>query len=249
MDAAEKNEIVQELRKRILHLEGYRADRHGKELHFGLGPIERAFPNKTFPVGTVHELISANGPAASATNGFICGMVRTLMESDRPCLWIGAGTIFPPALTSFGIQPHKVIFIDLKREKEILWTVEEALKCDAVAAVVGEIRNISFAESRRLQLAVEKSNITGFIHRHRPQSENTLACVARWKIKPLPGETDERFPGVSHPKWLVDLVRVRNGSPGTWQVEWRKGRFRTITEERMAQLHNVPLKKTGGSYA
>ena len=41
-------------------------------------------------------------------------------------------TIFPPALKSFGIAPDKIIFIDLKKEKEILWAMEEALKCDGL---------------------------------------------------------------------------------------------------------------------
>lgn len=40
--------------------------------------------------------------------------------------------------------------------------MEEALKCGGLAAVVGEVQDISFTASRRLQLAVEQSGVTGF---------------------------------------------------------------------------------------
>jgi protein ImuA len=73
-------------------------------------------------------------------------------------------TIFSPALKTFGIKPRRIIFVDLYQYKECLWAVEETLKCDALTAVVGELGELNFAESRRLQLAVERSNVTGFIH-------------------------------------------------------------------------------------
>ena len=38
----------------------------------------------------------------------------------------------------------------------MLWVIEEALKCEGLAAVIGEIKELSFTQSRRLQLAVEK---------------------------------------------------------------------------------------------
>ena len=58
-------------------------------------------------------------------------------------------TIFPPALKFFGIAPDKIIFIDLQKEKDILWAMEEALKCDGLAAVIGEMQELSFTASRR----------------------------------------------------------------------------------------------------
>ena len=42
-------------------------------------------------------------------------------------------------------------------------TMEEALKCNRITAVLGEIKEISFKESRRLQLAAEQSRVTGFL--------------------------------------------------------------------------------------
>jgi protein ImuA len=74
-------------------------------------------------------------------------------------------TIFPPGLKMFGIEPANIIFLELQKSKDILWVMEEALKCIGVAAVVGEISDLSFTLSRRLQLAVEQSGVMGFILR------------------------------------------------------------------------------------
>src|SRR5690606_13935094 len=110
-----------------------------------------AFPNGIFPTGAIHEFISPGSEEAAATNGFISGIIGRLMQQKGTCLWISTKrTLFPPALKLFGIEPDRVIFIDLPRPKEALWAIEEALKCDALSAVVGELRELSFNESRRL---------------------------------------------------------------------------------------------------
>src|SRR4030095_9938777 len=163
-----------------------------------------------------------------------------LMQLGGVCIWISsARTLFPPALKTFGIEPDQVIFIDLKKEKDVLWTMEEALKCNRLTAVLGELKEISFTESRKLQLAVEQSRVTGFILRHKPRSLNTIACVSRWRITSLPSESEDGMPGVGFPRWNVELLKVRNGKPGNWKVEWLSNRFQNITEN----IFSIPQEK------
>ena len=121
--------------------------------------------------------------------------------------------------------------------------MEEALKCDSLSAVVGDMKELSFTNSRRLQLAVERSQVTGFILRNNPRNLNTTACVSRWKITPLPGESAEDLPGVGFPRWNVELLKVRNGKPGSWQIEFAGGRFRLIS--KIAAIALEQQKKTG----
>jgi protein ImuA len=93
---------------------------------------------------------------------------------------------------------------------------------------VGEIRDLSFTESRRLQLAVEQSQVTGFILRHNIRNINTTACVSRWKITTLPSALPDDLPGVGFPTWRVELLRVRNGKAGVWNIQWRDGVFTSV---------------------
>jgi protein ImuA len=215
--------IIEQLQKQILSLQGNRQATDDLPLGIGLGFIEAAFPDKVFPRGAVHELISTSSETASCTNGFISVVLNKLMQQGGSCLWVSTvprRSIFPPALKSFGIDPERILFVDTAKPKDTLWVLEEALKCNALNAVVGELSEISFNDSRRLQLAVESSKVTGFIHRYRPKSENIVACVSRWKITPLASSLPDALPGVGFPRWNVELSKVRNGQPGNWQVQW-----------------------------
>ena len=166
------------------------------------------------------------------------------MQNAGAVIWIGSThSIFPPALHLFRLVPDKIIFINLQKETAMLWAMEEALKCEGLAAVIGEIKELSFTASRRLQLAVEKSRVTGFIIRNNPRAISTTACVTRWKITALSSEMEDGLPGVGFPRWNVDLLKVRNGNPGKWQIECKAGCFRYIYKTAIIpqQLH----QKTG----
>lgn len=224
-----KNEIIKQLRKKILSMEGFSTGSDNRRLDFGLKAMNAAFPGGAFPVGAIHEFSSPDETCAAAGNGFLSVLLATLMKNEGICLWVSLKRkLFPPALKFFGIEPHRVIFIDVRHSKEVLWVMEQGLKNKALSAVVAELRDVSFAESRRLQLAVENSKVTGFLHRQQPRMENTLACVARWKITPLLSSTNDGLPGVGFPRWQVELVKIRNGRPGTWQFEWQNGNLRSV---------------------
>jgi protein ImuA len=106
-----------------------------------------------------------------------------------------------------------------------LWAMEETLKCGALAAVVGEVGDMSFTASRRLQLAVEQSRVTGFVLRHAKRNVGTTACVSRWRITSVASEPAGDVPGLGFPQWKVELLRMRNGKPGVWNIRWEDGRF------------------------
>jgi len=238
---ATKADIILQLKKDILALQGFKTLANNEQSVAGLGPINEAFPNSVFPLGAVHEFICEKTEDVSASTGFITGILSSLMEKAGVSVWISSSpVIFPPSLKAFGVSPDKMIFIHLPKENDILWTIEEALKCEGLAAVIGELPKISFTESRRLQLAVERSRVTGFILCH--HNRNTTACVTRWKISHCPSlEAD--MPGVGFPRWNVELSKVRNGKPGSWQVEWVAGRFRHMPV--ITPVLGAQHKKTG----
>ena len=243
MNTAKAN-IIAQLKKDILPLQGFKNILNAVALDEIPAAIKNAFPNAAFPLGAVHELIADGAEDATATFGFIAGILASIMRSSGAAIWICASQyVFPPALKSFGIRPDNIIFIYLKKEKEILWAMEEALKCKGLSAVIGEVQDLSFTASRRLQLAIEQSQVTGFIVRRNPHNLNTNACLTRWKITSLPGELPAGMPGVGFPRWNVELLKVRNGRPGSWQIEFAAGRLRHIP--KITAIHQHLQKKTG----
>jgi protein ImuA len=242
-----KSDIITRLKKEILQLQGLKNKLSPGEENILPAPIKYSFPGDVFPGGAIHEFISSNAEEGAASSGFLAGLLSSLMQNHGIAIWISTSQkIFPPALKGYGIRPDKIIFVCVRNENEILWCTEEALKCDGLAAVIAEIKDLNFTESRRFQLAVEQSRVTGFIIRHCPGKLNITASVTRWQIRSLPGYFDDDMPGVAFPRWQVELLKVRNGKPGNWEMEWREGKFRHVEKQEQGReelLHEQ--RKTG----
>ncbi len=244
MDGLRSN-IIAQLERDILPLQGYKALSTDNNINIGFRPIELAFPNATFPIGCTHEFLSASQEDIASTNGFIAVLLSKLMQFQGTAVWISSSrTLFPAALKGFGINPDKIIFVDLKKEKDVLYAVEESLKCNRLTTVVGEIKQVSFKEARRLQLAAEQSRVTGLLIRHQPNILNTIACVSRWRITSLPSKLVDDMPGVGFPRWNVELLKVRNGKPGSWKLEWSSNHFQPITQN-IFSIPQEERRKTG----
>ena len=234
-----KADIITQLKKDILALQGFRplVDAQHK---IDLETINHSFPNSQFPLGVNHEFICNNPESLTASSGFIAGILSSLLKKAGAVVWISSSQIiFPPALVSFGIDPSQLIFIHLK--KDLLWTIEEALKCEGLTAVVGEVSSVDLTISRRLQLAAEQSRVTGFLLRNNPRQLFTTAFTCRWQIQPLQSETSDGLPGVGFPRWQVELLKVRNGKPGSWQLEWVDGKFQPVVAK--SSLHTDKHKQ------
>ena len=235
----QKADIIAALQKDILLLQGFKPASSAHTDNAGLDCIRDAFTASNFPLGAIHEFICSTQEDLAVSAAFVTGITASLMKSGASAIWISsAKNIFPPALLHFGIPSHNIIFIHLQKEKEKLWAMEEALKCDALAAVIADIKEISFTDSRRFQLAVERSKVTGFLLRHQPRNFAT-AAVTRWKITSAPTPESD-LPGVNFPAWNVALLKVRNGKPGSWKMEWNKG-FQLISEKE--NVIHQPLRK------
>lgn len=226
-----KTDIVSKLRQDILRWEGYKPPVTGARPLVGLGPLEAAFPNGVFPVAAVHELVCGSSEQAAAGGGLVTGILSVLLQSGGICVWIGrARRLFAPAMKVFGVAPDKVIFISLTKDRDALWVMEEALKCSGLKAVVCEVQALNFKQSQRLQLAVEQSRVTGFVLRNAADKLGSTACAARWRVKSLPSAGLNGLPGLGFLRWQVELLKVRNGQPGKWILEWKDIHFMPVHE-------------------
>lgn len=236
-----KEHIIEQLQKELLRLHGAKIVVQNNVLPKGLQFLHDHLPQSGFPTGAIHEFICDTHNSVS-TAGFVSALISTLMIPSV-IVWISAGnSLFPPAFNQFTIDPGNIIFIQLQKEKELLWATEEALKCKGLAAVVCELQELSFTSSRRLQLVVEQSAVTGFVLRINHRKLLPTACVSRWQITCLPSVING-LPGVGFPKWNVELLKMRNGKSGSWQVEWNAGKFHL--HEDIAAIEFEEQKKTG----
>lgn len=235
------NDTFLRLQNEILLMQGFKTATLGAADNGGLFLIREAFPGKVFPLGVIHEFVYDSIEEKSASSGFVCGIASSIMKGGGAGAWIGAkGTVFPHAVNGFGIGPEKLFFIEPSTDKEKLWAIEEALKCTGLAVVMADIGNLGVTESRRFQLAVEKSGVTGFLLRN--NTKIASSAVTRWQIKPRRADAKKDLPGIGFPQWEVALLKVKNGKPGNWQMEWRAGSFRHISTAAIEPI-KLPLQK------
>ncbi len=229
---ASKADIIAKLQQQITAMGGIKPAAPKSNLNSGLSFLKNHLPFGQFPLGAMHEFSCSNYENSASTAGFISAIIASCINSDGIVFWISnTNTPFAPALQQFNIAPDKSICIYTKNEKEILWALEETLRCDKVAAVVSFVKNLHFTQARRLQLAVEKSNVTGFVINSSHTQSYATTCVSRWQVKALPSQCNNGIPGLGHPRWDVELQKIRNGKPGHWQVEWQADHFKNIVPE------------------
>jgi protein ImuA len=101
--------------------------------------------------------------------------------------------------------------------------MEEGLAFGGLAAVVGELVRLPMTQSRRLQLAAEKTGTMGLVvRRWRRQTEaadfgNPTASTTKWRVSVLPSE---QLPvaGVGRARWLAELMRVKAGECAEFEI-------------------------------
>lgn len=205
-----------------------RAARHGREqgavLPFGVEAIDEHLPQGGLQRGHLHEAIE--GGAASQYAGlatlFVAGI---LARMKGPVLWCLRGRdLFAPALARVGLHPDRVIFCETWKDRDVLPAMEEGLKCEGLAGVVGEVSRLSLNASRRLQLCAGESGVTALIIRRwhsateKEAAAEPNAAATRWRIAPSPSPASA-FDQLPRQQWQLDLLRVRGGEPHSWVLE------------------------------
>lgn len=160
----------------------------------------------------------------AASIGFV---LARLGQGQAPLLWVQdrlsrkeAGR---PYLTRFGIN-RQVIMVDLSRAADVLWAMEDGLRCKALGAVIGEVWGdppaLSFTASKRLAIRAEASGVPCWLIR-RAASPDLSAARDRWRVASVPAAPhpdDGQAPGL--PRWSLDLFRSRRSKPGQWVASY-----------------------------
>ncbi|MYA10032.1 MAG: hypothetical protein F4Z32_01010, partial [Gemmatimonadetes bacterium] len=175
--AKQKRMTADALRRTIQGIEeAGSADR--PRLPLGIPGIDRALPGGGLRLGGIHEVVgdeSATGFCAAllARVGGAEAGSNTPAEGATPrgafrrsaLLWLARGDdLYPPGLVRYGIGPGQLLVVSgLRRADDMLWAMEEALRCRAVSGVVAEIGQIGLAAGRRLMLAAEGTGVLGLV--------------------------------------------------------------------------------------
>lgn len=249
--AGDRARLLAELKQRVRRIEGVGGADGTAVVPLGVPSLDAALPGGGLALGAVHEVVGPDADLDSGAATAFCAVLLSRLAAGRgPVFWICRGRdLYAPGLAGFGLQPGSLVLVQAggvqagggrrKVEADILWAMEEALRCRDVGAVVAESGDLDLAMSRRLQLAAEAGGVPGLLLRLGPRRMDASAAVTRWRLQAIPGEmappeTASSLPGAGGygpagpppaefhaPAWRAELLRVRGGRPGVWHLVWR----------------------------
>lgn len=250
--------LVTRLRQQIADIERRPLDEVRAEVEAD-GGAEAGF--RTAPAGILHEVWTDQERNSGVALGFCLGQARALLTAQKPAiLWVqlsheaqDTGLPYGPGLRQFGLDPEALVICRVHTVTELLWAVEEAAGCRAIAAVIADVvrpaKALDFTASRRLSMRAEAAKISIFMGRYGAGREASAAGL-RWRVMPhLSGAApfDARAPGV--PRFAVTLEKgqallgLKQGD-GDWILNWTDDGFATDTDGRVGDA-----AATGGQAA
>ncbi len=227
-----------QLRERISVLEQHAAGKissgSAEIVSLGLLQLDSALPGGGLKLAGLHEVIPANDgnfygfAIGGAATGFAAWLLKKSL-SARPgmALWCRrpAGRFDPqpygPGLTQW-LDPTRLLVIETREHSDLLWAMEEGLRCKGIAAVLGEIGSADLTATRRLLLAAESNSSTAILLR--PAAATSSAALTRWQVASAPGRSTEGLRDIAAARWRVELRRARgvvsNQTQSNWLMEW-----------------------------
>lgn len=187
------------------------------------------------PGGLLHEVFTPDRRDGTAALGFTLAAAKPLLSPSRPVVLFlqlvhearESGLPYAPGLAAFGLAPEAVAICRTANIAELLWAMEEAASCRAIAAIVADIaghpRLLDFTASRRLALRADAAGTSLFLIRYGREREASAAQL-RWAVQPaVSGQApyDARASGAV--RWRVDLEKglaARGGRGAAFLLEW-----------------------------
>jgi protein ImuA len=193
-------------------------------LAFGIPAMDGALGGG-LTCGALHEIAAPRESEMVAAAGFALALAA---RPHKPVLWVAedmalaeSGAPHGPGLDAIGLPPEKLLTVAAPKTRDVLWVMEEALRCPALGAVIGEIRGgADLVATRRLSLAAGNTGALALLLRA-AASDEASAATTRWIVGAAPAASSPYGPGA--PRFAAHLVRNRHGHPGSWIMEWKNG--------------------------
>jgi len=192
--AASQSDVIRSLRKHLLKAQ--QSPITGPVVSSGLKELDLLLPQRGLRPGSVMEFV-ASVPGSSTT--FVAlHCIRQLLQQPGAFAVVDSKHHFNCAAAVSGIPLERLLLIRppmsearsrQTERSEMLWTLEQCVRCPGVRAVLCWLDRASSTVLRRLQLAVEASGVTVFLIR--PASCLNLTSWADLRLRFDPKPVDD----------------------------------------------------------
>jgi protein ImuA len=230
MGPAMPSPSLHDLRRTLAKIDPSLAPGFGDEERLiGLGaPIDAALGGG-LACGALHELAPAAPLHLAAMSGFATALATLAESACGHALWVATdfaagegGGPYGPGLDRFGLPAERLLLLRVARATDVLWAMEEALRCRALACVIAELTGdgaeADLTVTRRLALAAREGCGLGLLLRHRATAAPSAAAT-RWQVAAAVSRPDA-YGGLGPARFDLTLCKNRRGPSGRWLVSW-----------------------------
>lgn len=239
MGTAQSQPTLEHLRQTLAGIDPSHAPRlAGEERLVGLSPPLDAALGGGLACGMLHELAPAAPVHLGAVSGFAAAVAARASGGRREVLWVATdfaagegGGPYGLGLDLFGLASSRLLMLRVPKPVDVLWAMEEALRCRALACVVAELTGeggvADLTATRRLVLAARegvsaRNSGLGLLVRHKI-TDMPSAAATRWEIAAALSQPDAYGAlsgGLGRARFDISLRKNRRGPSGRWTIEW-----------------------------
>ena len=180
--------------------------------------IDRFLPRSGLRTDAINEWVGASDSSGAAILAMIAAATHlnsfkadgiqsqtTRFHVSGPLVVVDKeGTFYPPAAVALGISPKRIVWVRPKTHADHVWAIDQALRCEAVAAVWSHIgQQLNDRDARRFQLAAETGRTPGFLIRPAPVRGRPTFADVRFYCEQKGGSEQKGvrplFPGTGPP--------------------------------------------------
>jgi hypothetical protein len=144
----------------------------------GCKPLDTMLPGGGWQSGTIVELMP--NQIGIGELRLLTPTLAQITRGERHIAFISPPFIpFAPALAQQGIRLEQLLVINAQSTKDMLWCIEQTLRCKSFGAVIAWPTMLVDREIRRLQLAAETGSSIGFVYRSVHAARETSPAAVR----------------------------------------------------------------------
>jgi protein ImuA len=249
----ERNDLAV-LRRKVqsLEVQGRQQWKEESKISTGVEALDQMLPDAGLARGTLVEWFmgsTCNTIGWGSGAGILA--MRAACEAAREGGYVMVfdrqRRFFPPAAAAWGLDLGQLVVVRPTSLRDELWALDQALRCQAIAAVWGYWEQVDWRWFRRLQLSAEQGGALGLLLRPGHLRGEPSWSDVQWYVEPQkpgsqkpgsqkpgsqkpgsqkPGsQKNEPSRSQAHSRWqlAVTLTRCRGGSVGkTAQIELQR---------------------------
>lgn len=213
--------------------------------------LDAMLPHRGLRQGTIVQWVgdaSGNGAASLATIA-AAGIAHSEVSGSKPLVIFDFGlgkNFYPPAAISLGVPADRMVIVSKKKHHtnaDMIWAIDQALRCDAVAAVWAELGPwLNDRDARRFQLAAEAGGTVGLFVRPAEVRRRPSFSDVSWHVSSIQDPTC----GSANRRLRVEIDRCRGGAEGANAIVEISPRFEQdkdrVVAVAAASLNSLPLR-------